>query len=581
MANLEYLNYSQLKLADNSITQSINEIESTLARFNGWKSKKIPLDPRLLNDLDNSLNQLDLTVTQLQKNKSDHSFDQVAFLLSYALSPYLGSSWIYVNQENIEIQAQWKRQKQFTESIIPLLLVVAIHLLQATEEKTENEFPSIQKSNSDKQTNIKNNPSRFALISSLSCYFFKRESYPWTKSVPSEIHDTLKKQLDIEFTNYAFYFEYLLKDIIKPVFLKSASHPDISEAGRKMFKADGNLPRLSHAFSSDFSASLNENPDAWKNSQSHVIALLELFILDIGDETLRLKYNSRITIQENWSFITPCILNILDYHEPMFKKMGADLLLRLIDSTPSHYFRQTGLPKIYWDGLKPSLSFLPPSTPTEISVPLSKSTFEAMTKLSYLVIDNSKRNNDVDTIPVAKELQEQYLLEGVFTAVSFCQDNIAMMTQIFQNAKILILEHLKTYTVPHTKQLVLMVTTTLGNPFVTYSESLLTSAIEFLQALIKTVWFRIPYYRYDILFAIVRIVKRLDEDQIENKSENLKSSSTDFYEMLAVTVDMMNEALLICDTKNLDSTLSYSVHEKELIALRSKEPSFDKLMNLI
>lgn len=89
---------------------------------------------------------------------------------------------------------------------------------------------------------------RFALVATSSCYLY--HGYPWSDSLPTSIHNQLESIAHDAFQKYPQYIDQLYSDLIKPVFVKAASHPDVSTAGRKIFRGDhGELERLSHTFS--------------------------------------------------------------------------------------------------------------------------------------------------------------------------------------------------------------------------------------------------------------------------------------------------------------------------------------------
>ncbi|VVT49332.1 uncharacterized protein SAPINGB_P002218 [Magnusiomyces paraingens] len=543
---LDYLEYTKIKIADAAITYSLSQIEESFARFMKWKSAALlslgtPEPPLSINDLDTTLGQLDLIISSKPSILLGKE-SKFAFLLSQAVRP-LSGEWIWYKQELTEMTPKWAAQRNFVEEALPLLLVVSIKYFTKILETKED--------------------SRISLFTALCCYLYK--GYPWSDSIPANITKALNACAVQVFDETPGYFDILFIDVIKPTFSSAATHKEISAAGRKVFTANDEQPRLSHAFSKGFMDDPSFQKDPWKESRVYVISLLEVY--------LRHTIAVKSTTQTQWSFFVPCVLNIIDYHNPAYKCKGADLLVLLIDSVSEDFFKKTGVATVFWEALKPSLTFLPPSTPISIAVPLSKSTFEAMIKLSYLNLASKRKTSDdkkTNIKPISIDLQEEYLLEGIFRGVSHTNKSPEMVTVFINSANILVLNHLKTYTTPHLKPLIGIVVGTLCDPFISYAPELMSASAKLLQTLIRAVWFRIPYYRYDILRGVIMASRRI----IEEKNDGLIGPSEDLRE----SVKMLEESVRVCMKQKLDSELGLSTFQKEIEILESKEPSFKELM---
>lgn len=548
MTNLSYTNYSKSKISDASITHSLSQIESSISRFLTWKSSalsSVSPPPLPISDLDVSLGQLDLITTSKPSILAGDE-NRFAVILAQAVLPLEGD-WIWYKQEASEISPRWGSQTEFINNALPLLLITSINYLTLVLE--DERFGE----------------GRFALATALSCFF--GDSYPWTVDIPTGIHAALTTCTQAVLTKYPSYVDQIFSEVIRSAFIGASSHPGVSAAGRKLFTADDGdfqVNHLSHAFSKGFMDDSNPKKGAWKESKGYVIALLEVYL-----QYFRLAPGKPTTkIQDQWSFFVPCILNIIDYHNPAYKRKGADLLVCLIDSVSPEFFKNTGVCSIFWSALKPSLTFLPPGTPTSIAVPLSHSTFKAMIKLSYLTLDSKK---DPAVLPGSKKLQEEYLTEGIFRGVSHSHKSVDMMMVFINSTGTLVLEHLQSYATPHLKHLVAIVTGVLGDPFIVYAPALFNASINLVKTLIKTLWFRIVYYRYDIIRCIITAAKRIDENTADSNSQELRVA-------LRECVEMLGEAVSVFQTEKLDRSLNPSSFDAEIETLKAKEPSFRRIL---
>lgn len=555
--SLSYQKFSKNKIADVSITYSLNNIKESISRFLNWKSQALtspgsgPTFPQ--NDLDLALNQLDLIIIS-KPSILDSKEGEVAMLLAQSVLPLQGE-WLWYDEDLSLTTPKWNIQQEFIQSSLPITLVTSLHFLQLLNDSSDTSNKTL-------------NEEKFSLFMALSCYLYK--GYPWSENIPLDIHDALISQINTTIEKYPWYVDKIFSDAIKPSFVKASSHPEVSSAGRKLFTGNKDeIITLSHTFSHTFMEDTGEK-EVWKKSKSYVISFLEAYIGFCKDIS---SSSSGSKIQNQWSFFVPCILNIIDYHNPAYKRKGADLLVSLISGVSPEFFRRTGVSSVFWDALKPSLTFLTPGTPASIAVPLSQSTFNAMMKLSYFPTSSKI---------TPQSLQEEYLLEGVFRGVSHSHRSTAAMIQFINAATIIVSSHLKSYTTPHIKPLIAIVSGTLGDPFIVYSFDLLRATIELLKSLIRTVWFRIPYYRYDILRGIVTVAKRLDEystDQKENKQvtkeEMLEIGSIS--ENMVLVIELLVEAIQLFQMEKLDESLELSKFPHEIETLKLKEPSFKSL----
>lgn len=545
----------------NEISGSLpfEEIISGFESFIAWKEKvsqitdhKSALQHCPLAKLESSLNQLDLMITSFGSEEALATHQSViSQMLAESVTPLQGE-WIWYEDEFTQsFSAKWKSQTDFLEAALPSLLIVCIHWLRY-----------IEKNQGDVTTNI----TAMKVLESLLCYTINDGSFPWTLPSSNAKQEKLVKALQ-KITEPFCKNKTVRADIfdqIKPAFISHSTHPSISAAGRKIFTANGAQgPSASSSRNFTFSylpedETNTKNKSSWRTRHQYSLTLLEIYI----------EYSEEQEIRASWSFIIPCVLNIIDDPNPGIKRKGSDLAKKLTVSAGGSFFKQTGVSPVLWSALKPALSYLPPSTPVSISVPLSKSTYEAMMALSYCSKASSHK------------LQHEYFQEAVLMGISHCHTNTKALINFLSITTDLVLEHMKTYTTPHLRPLIAIITGTLCDPFVTFSPELVSTVCGLAEAVIKTVWFRVFVYRYDILRALVVVSKRIAAEDGSVSATSLdQQNSTTMKRQTNSVLTLLQQAIAV----NLDSPEKMSElgnFQKELDTLCEQEPTLLKLMAL-
>ena len=441
-------------------TPSLPSIVSGLNSFNTWK-KSANFSDIPIESLENSLNQLDVSLNLTKYNPDQIS--QISALLSQALLPLLqDGEWIWYEDEFTKaLNNKYKQQNQFVLKGVPPLLVVAIHWIKYLQQAGAeiDKYPGV--------------------IKSLLCYTVD-SSYPWSVKDKAKLYAALTTLIN-EITAPIPNFYELLLARIKPVFVQHSTHPSVSSAGRRVMTSDDTVRSL-------FFEELDrkENPNSWRTKNQYALGLLEVYLAN----------SQSSQVQSNWSFLLPCVLNIVDDHDPAIKRKGSDLVYLLVTRSERNFLVNTGVVPLLWKALKPNLAYLPPSTPASISIPLTKSTYKASVALS-------------DTSSTPYKLQEEYLQDAVLSGISHTHTHTKSLITFINITSDLVLNHLKSYTTPHLKSLVAIVVGTLSDPLVTFSEELVIAACNLSESLIRVCWYRIVVYRYDLVKALILISRRL------------------------------------------------------------------------
>lgn len=520
---------------------SFDEIVSGLNQFNSWKEKAAQItdhnsssQPCPLALLESCLNQLDLFITLPgQDTLLENKQVEITSILAKSVLPLEGE-WIWYEDEFTKsFNAKWTSQKLFMDAV-PLLLVVSVHWILYLR-------------------GIGNEKESAELIQSLLCYIIDDGSYPWT--IPETVLGREKLLSTVKQLTESFYLSashrVAIMDYIKPYFVSHSKHASVSAAGRKLFTVDPDTMSRNFTFSYLPEEETNTiSKTSWRTRYQYALTLLEVFI----------SYSTSSELQTSWSFIVPCVLNIVDDHNPGIKRKGADLVEELVQKTDSSFFKQTGVAPVFWSALEPALSYLPPSTPATVSIPLARSTYHAMMALSY-----------VSTEP-SHQLHHRYFQEGILTGISHAHNHVAALVNFLEITVDLVLNHMKAYTTPHLKSLVAIVTGTLCDPFVTFSEKLVSTSCDLAEAVIRTTWFRVVVYRYDILRGLITVSKRIADDS--DVTAHLDSETSNAMKLHIKNVLSLLQQAVDINAASDDKVPGVENFTKELAALCDKEPHF-------
>lgn len=499
-----------------SSTPLFSSIVSGLTTFNNWK-KSISISTIPVKLLENSLNQLDVSLTSTKYGTDQIS--QISVLLSQALLPTLqDSEWIWYEGEFTKaLDNKYKSQQEFLFKGVPPLLVVTIHWIKYLRQ-------------ADVEVNA-----YASLVKSLLCYKFDI-SYPWSIQNRSELYNAVTALMNDISASIPDFYELLLNEI-KPMFVQHATHPSVSSTGRRVLNSDDTIRSR---FFEDFES---EENDSWRIKNQYTLGLLELYLTN----------SSESNIKSNWSFLLPCILNVVDDHDPAIKRKGSDLISLLVTRNDNIFLVNTGVVPLLWKALKPSLAYLPPSTPAIISIPLTNSTYKAS-----IAIWN------ISSTP--HKLQEEYLQEAILSGISHTHTHTKSLITFINITSDFILNHLKSYTTSHLMPLVAIVVGTLSDPLVTFSEELVITTCKLAEALIRVCWFRIIVYRYDLIKALVLVSRRFGDDK---NSALLKHSQK--------VVELLIQAVQI-NIKSTEKVPGVENFLSELKQLSEKEPAFSLLL---
>lgn len=473
---------------------------------------------------------------------------ELAVLLAQALLPPCGS-WEWYETENSSSKPGYANQVAFVTKWVPVLVDISVRCLSGLMEKSSDQSVSEEETKGlkEEKDDPQDNHARFVLAVSLSCYLYK--GYPWTD--PQPVSPDLSSVLSSLFERYPQYVESLYSDYVRPAFDESADHPRVSAAGRQRL-SETHPDKLSHTFSVHF---MEESKAAWKTTSPHSLALLETYLRHCGPK-----------MQTRWSFFVPCILNVLDFHEPAYKRKGAELVTALADNVPATFFRNTGVAPVFWDALSPALSFVPPSTPAVVAVPLAQAAFGAMMALSYLSMPGPGAKVNSGLVSTAAALQLEFLNTAIVRPFSLGCKSVPMLIQLLNETTVLLNDHLHAEATPDLSVFVDIVVGTLCDPLVSFSEELMGAAVRLLKSVESVMWFRVGAYRYDILRGIVFAARAISKEE-----DGMSEMRTELRECVDLLVDAVKRS------RPEDVKGDLSSFGSEIGQLKVKETAFKEL----
>lgn len=372
--------------------------------------------------------------------------DDIATLLCECVKPLEGE-WIWYKDELAESRSRWVAQEQFL-SVVPRLL----HVL------TKFNGSLIYK----------------------HMLLYSVEGYPWVKD------STIAKLWIERNERFCVPLSELVDKEIKPAFIKSASHPSISAAGRKKINDDrGHRNRLNPTLHSD----TEELMAPWRAVDQSVIALLEVAI----------RQSEATQLRSIWPFLVPSILNIVDDHEVMIKLKGCQFLELVVNKVDPQFLYTTGLIPIFLDAVTPTLHYLPPSISTDLSKVITHQGVNTLLSLTSSLKTSGKTKDRLANLDA--------LVFDLLHAISNSHQKIDLLMSLLVDMESVV-QQLGPETVKYLQDLVKVYLNIVGDPFIGHSPRLALQACEFINIVMTYTWPRLYRYRYEILRGAILAYKQ-------------------------------------------------------------------------
>lgn len=302
--------------------------------------------------------------------------------------------------------------------------------------------------------------------------------------------------------------DFILRERIRPLFAKT-KNPAISSAGRKNFHPQ-TLPRFG---ASDLDASTKP----WKTTDIYVGAVLSWILSQYQPE-------DKTQFETHFQLFVPTILAMVDDNNLPFKANGCALLTQLlqpIQKGGSDILRRTNLTSVFEDAVTPCLLSLPSITPEDRSLDLLGAAYPALLstlKTAYKGPAQSEKDKEAYTTSLAKILRSNlissfhHVSSGTPASGSTASFPHPRLSTFLLEKTTIITNELGLHTTKYLQELILVLYTTLSNPFGTAHPPLLLAAASATQAVIKNAHPRIWRWRGEILSGLSSCWLHISED---------------------------------------------------------------------
>ena len=156
-----------------------------------------------------------------------------------------------------------------------------------------------------------------------------------------------------------------------------------------------------------------------------------------------------MTIEENWPFVIPPILALIDDEDTTLKIKGCEALMTLLKVVPSNLLQRTGLYEVFEEALVPGLSYLPTLTPEEESINLLHKVYPTLVEL------NSVRYSAEAEAAARSRMLHRLVREGVIKGYLHASGHVKVADFLFKTLSHLIdklgisfIVHLKVFHLP-------------------------------------------------------------------------------------------------------------------------------------
>lgn len=276
---------------------------------------------------------------------------------------------------------------------------------------------------------------------------------------------------------------HFLRLTIRPLFAKTQPRT-VTAQGRKVTTIV--LPPKSGLGESD------ETTKPWKGRESHALDLLRWCLRNLDEKT----------IEQNWPWVVPPVLSIVDDFDIKFKAEGCRLLKLLLDQTSPILLTRTGLGEVFQEAILPCLSYLPTLTPEEESVALLSAAYPALLSLSRAMSDKTEKKGTKQLTPGEFprhiKLLDTMIRKGVLAAYTNCPENVKI-TEVLLNNLCDINKELGIESVRHLKYVLPVLSEVLGHPFGQLYPPTLLAATRALQSVILNGWPRMTHNKGEVL----------------------------------------------------------------------------------
>ena len=308
---------------------------------------------------------------------------------------------------------------------------------------------------------------------------------------------------------------HFLRKELKPLFAQANTKADITPTGRRKI---GEPPPRS--FGQDGPVLDDEKSKPWKYHSAWAMDLLTWICM---------KLDTKI-VEEEWGYLVPPILTLLEDTDTQIRAKGCNLLQLLLLSTPTQLLQRTGLAPLFEETLTTSLSYLPTLTPQSESAILLPAAFTALLTLLDAAHPPPPAHSRPSTARQAS--LTRLLRHSILGPFAHAQDHPLAATALLAPVPAL-LDRLGVAAAPLLKDVLPLLAAVLRDPLALAAHPpLVLAAARGLRAALANAWPRVPAWRGAVLGGVavcwMRVVElrgpgRRGEEGVVAVGEELKA----------------------------------------------------------
>ncbi|KAI0401788.1 hypothetical protein F4802DRAFT_395711 [Xylaria palmicola] len=322
-----------------------------------------------------------------------------------------------------------------------------------------------------------------------------------------------------------FVADDVLTGFLRPLFAKSRP-TTVTASGRPAAFPD---PRPRYAQGDGFGGEDDvAATKPWKYARRYAITVFQWAVENADTELLK----------QHWPLYTPILLTLLDEPQPASLKLRSLSIFRdFWHRCPDGLLSRTGLADVFQQAIFPTVLSLPSLTPEDESCALLSAAYPALFDIAGLEEAGGSRSveDEVQNAGAAAEAtndrpvsgerdlhsngfsdaQRKFLdkivREGIMVGYHHAKEHVHLVNLFCKTLRRLV-SGMGIISVKYLQDIISMISEILVDPFGTKHPPTLLSAIQLLQAVLRTCWPRIPHYCNEIIKMGVLAWLNIEED---------------------------------------------------------------------
>ncbi|KAI1322309.1 hypothetical protein F5Y16DRAFT_43428 [Xylariaceae sp. FL0255] len=361
----------------------------------------------------------------------------------------------------------------------------------------------------------------------LAQHFHLSFSSPEASDPPPGGLDIQKKKTQTHPTQKShFITEDILTSFLRPLFAKS--RPTAVTASGRPAAFPEPAPRYSQGggFGGIGASDDVTSAKPWKYSRQYAVTVFE-WAVENADTSL---------LTQHWPLFTPILLTLLDEPQPTdFKLRSLSIFRDFWSRCPTGLLARTGLAEVFEQAIFPTVLSLPSLTPPAESLVLLNAAYPALFDVAGIKHSSNAPAQDQggDTVDsrdkvddrAAKQfsnsqrkLQDKIVREGIMTGYHHAKEHVRLadlFCRLFRH----LVDGIGILSVKYLKDIILIISEVLTDPFGTNYPAALLSATYLLQAILRNCWPRMSHYSSEVIRVVMVCWLHIQDEGISSTTE--------------------------------------------------------------